>query len=338
MKLNEMIMVVENWKGIQEKNYLVSLMDAEKLVNETGKYSPWEFTTIFSKLGRSLSEPDWAEIYAAGNKTFYMSYCQDEKQLMAFLNKKYNDEDIEDVSFDFEKCSESCKEKLKHFGIGPEGKKNKLIDYHYSRKEHCFRKGETLHNFNGKDYKVCEVLSPKNLLLMDMDNANFVVGLDTNLYFRQIKGDTEEPQVGIEWGHGIYLDGVLSRTDLKSLREDYGTIKEDKTKEDVRLDLEEYYGELYHLANNPLCNEEVRTLLNEMMRAEFCTDKKEKFMQNLSAGIYDRESEMKVFPVRVNKELSAVINVRGIDMEDAIEAATNVVSMAVVNKNEQKIR
>ena len=86
MKLNEMIMVVENWKGIQEKNYLVSLMDAEKLVNETGKYSPWEFTTIFSKLGRSLSEPDWAEIYAAGNKTFYMSYCQDEKQLMAFLN------------------------------------------------------------------------------------------------------------------------------------------------------------------------------------------------------------------------------------------------------------
>ena len=63
------------------------------------------------------------------------------------------------------------------------------------------------------------------------------------------------------------------------------------------------------------------------MRAEFCTDKVDKFHQNLSAGIYDEDSEMKVFPVTVSKDMESVINVRGIDLEDAIEVATNVISM-----------
>lgn len=46
-------------------------------------------------------------------------------------------------------------------------------------------------------------------------------------------------------------------------------------------------------------SEDIRELLSEIMRAEFCTDKMDKFHQNLSAGICDDDSELKVFPVTV---------------------------------------
>lgn len=74
------------------------------------------------------------------------------------------------------------------------------------------------------------------------------------------------------------------------------------------------------------------------MRAEFCTDKMDKFHQNLSAGIYDDDSELKVFPVTVCKDMQSVLSVRGIDMEDAIEVAANVISMAEVHLDKQKAR
>lgn len=73
------------------------------------------------------------------------------------------------------------------------------------------------------------------------------------------------------------------------------------------------------------------------MRAEFCTDNMDKFQRNLSTGIYDEDSEMKVFPVAVHKEIQSVLNVRGIDLDDAIEVATNVISKAEVYKDEQKV-
>lgn len=75
-----------------------------------------------------------------------------------------------------------------------------------------------------------------------------------------------------------------------------------------------------------------------LMRAEFCTDKMDKFHQNLSAGIYDEDSEMKVFPVTVSKDMESVLNVRGIDLDDAIEVAANVISMAEVHMDKQKAR
>lgn len=64
----------------------------------------------------------------------------------------------------------------------------------------------------------------------------------------------------------------------------------------------------------------------------------DKFHQNLSAGFYDEDSEMKVFPVTVSKEMKSVLSVRGIDLEDAIEAAANVISMSVVHLDKQKAR
>ena len=242
------------------------------------------------------------------------------------------------MRFDYERCSLECKEKIRLYGIAENGEKDKMVEHHYSHMEHQFKQGENLHNFNGKDYKVVELLSPRNLLLMDMSNGNFVVGLGTSLFMRQIKGDNEEPEIGIEWEHGVYLSSKPSRIDFQGIREDYGGTKMEKDREDIRLEQEDYFTQLHKLANNPLCSEDIRELLSEIMRAEFCTDKVDKFHQNLSAGIYDEDSEMKVFPVTVSKDMESVINVRGIDLEDAIEVATNVISMAEVHMDKQKAR
>ena len=66
----------------------------------------------------------------------------------------------------------------------------------------------------------------------------------------------------------------------------------EKDREDIRLEQEDYFTQLHKLANNPHCSEDIRELLSEIMRAEFCTDKMDKFHQNLSAGIYDEDSQL----------------------------------------------
>ena len=177
MKLNDMIFVIENQKGTVETNFLLTLDDTIEMLKQSGEYSMKETAAIFSELGRTMTEPDWAEVYLAGNKTLFMCYCRDESHLRAFLNKKFNDENVEDVRFDYERCSHECKEKIRLYGITENGEKDKMVEHHYSHMEHQFKQGENLHNFNGKDYKVVELLSPRNLLLMDMSNGNFVIGL-----------------------------------------------------------------------------------------------------------------------------------------------------------------
>ena len=90
MKLNEMVFVIESWKGITETNSLMTLDDTIEMLKQSGEYSLKETAAIFSELGRTMTEPDWAEVYLEGNKTLFMCYCRDESHLRAFLNKKYN--------------------------------------------------------------------------------------------------------------------------------------------------------------------------------------------------------------------------------------------------------
>ena len=338
MDLKDMIFVIENDKGNVETNFFLTLDDAiqmfqkssERTINQTAKY--------FNELGRTMTEPDWAKISMKNEKTVYMCYCRDEQHLNSFLYHKFNDENAMEVRFDYERCSKECKEKMRLYGISETGKRNKMVHYEYCHLEHEFREGQTLHNLNGKDYKVIEMLSPRNLLLMDKSNGNYVVGLGAGLFSRHIKGDSEEPQFGIEWEHGVYLSSSPSRIDFQELREKYGDQKLEKDTEELRMEQVNYFTQLYKLANNSYCSEEIREYLGEVMRAEFCTDKMDKFNQNLSAGIYDANSEMKVFPVTVSKDMQSVLSVRGVDLEDAIKVATNVISMAEVHCEEKKVR
>lgn len=77
MKLNDMIFVIENRKGTVEANFLLTLDDTIEMLKQSGEYSMKETAAIFSELGRTMTEPDWAEVYLAGNKTLFMCYCRD---------------------------------------------------------------------------------------------------------------------------------------------------------------------------------------------------------------------------------------------------------------------
>lgn len=117
MKLNDMIFVIENQKGTVETNFLLTLDDTIEMHKQSGEYSQKETAAIFSELGKTKTEPDWAEVYLTGNKTLSMSYCRDEKHLLSFLNRRFNEEDACEVRFDYDRCSTSCKEKLRLYGI-----------------------------------------------------------------------------------------------------------------------------------------------------------------------------------------------------------------------------
>lgn len=140
MKLNEMIFVIENWKGVTETNSIMTLDDTIKFIEWSGAYSMKETAEIFSELGKTLTEPDWAEVYLSGNKTIYMSYCKDEKHFQEFLNKKFNDKSISDIRFDYRRCSTSCKEILRKYGVG----KNRSEDVETGRKEFDIEVSELL--------------------------------------------------------------------------------------------------------------------------------------------------------------------------------------------------
>ena len=66
MKLNDMIFVIENRKGTVEANFLLTLDDTIEMLKQSGEYSMKETAAIFSELGRTMTEPDWAEVYLAG--------------------------------------------------------------------------------------------------------------------------------------------------------------------------------------------------------------------------------------------------------------------------------
>ena len=64
----------------------------------------------------------------------------------------------------------------------------------------------------------------------------------------------------------------------------------------------------------------------------------ERFQVGVIAGTHGVRGDVKVFPVTVSKDMESVLNVRGIDLDDAIEVATNVISMAEVHMDKQKAR
>ena len=100
-------------RGITETNSLMTLDDTIEMFKQSGRVFPERDSSYLSELGGTMTEPDWAEVYLEGNKTLFMCYCRDESYLRAFLNKKFNDENVEDVRFDYERCSHECKEKIR---------------------------------------------------------------------------------------------------------------------------------------------------------------------------------------------------------------------------------
>lgn len=288
MKLDEMILVTENWKGL-ESNALMTLDDFIAYIGLEQFDTKMELAELMVKLGRTLGkEEEWAELYFAANKSVYARYCTDVKQLQSFLRGEFNSTDLE-WRFLEESCSAKCQDRLKALGMNTKGWLTGM-GLHYEKEESDFRQGDIVHNFNGNDYRIMELLSEKNLLLMDVRNGTFTVGINTETFVRYPKG--EEPtedncQVGIEWGHGVYFSSTPSAINFKRIREEYGTKKEIETIGEYRSSLAERFDLYHHLANTGDVSREVRNAATNAMYEEFGTGKVEVFNEQLEDGRYD---------------------------------------------------
>ncbi|MCM1235572.1 MAG: hypothetical protein NC489_36195 [Ruminococcus flavefaciens] len=286
MKLEDMVMVVENRKGT-ETNYLLNLTDymeaALKLWGEHAEDMAGAIGTLYeTKAGAT----DWSDLYFAADKSIHAAFCRGESQLRGFLAGNFNDGEW---SFDTESCSEDCLEVLRIYNMKPDGQP--LFPYlHYERVEHTFHAGEVLRNMNGNDYRVLAALSPKNLLLMSMADSQIIVGRGVQMYERYPKGerpDNSSMVTGIEWDHGVYLGADITRIDFDILKQEYGEPDRAENVSDLRDMVRKDFWMQKNVEQKERLPYRVRNAARDCLEDTFGTNEPDVFDKMLDKGMYD---------------------------------------------------
>lgn len=110
MKLENMIMVVENCKGT-ETNYLLNFTDyMEMALKLCGEHAEDIAGVISSLYETKEDKREWNELYLAANKSIEAAFCREESQLREFLYGNFNGSKW---SFDEERCSKDCLDVLR---------------------------------------------------------------------------------------------------------------------------------------------------------------------------------------------------------------------------------
>ena len=221
MKIKDMILVIENIKG-NEKNML---MTPEEYKNEylfVASLSREQAAESLRELyDTRVSKTEWAELYITANNSFYAKFCNDSQELQSFLYGSFNDD--KEFRFDREESSKECMQALEEYNLDVNGAAKGSM-FHYEQQEHDFKQGEILRNLNGTDYRVMECYSKNNLLMMNMESGQFLVAVGVSYYFcypNAGERTKENAEVGIEWGHGVYLSATPSEIDFVALRTEY---------------------------------------------------------------------------------------------------------------------
>lgn len=289
MKIEDMIMVINNHKGI-EKNFLCTLEGFVKqhLANACDNY--FEVAEVVSELNQaSAKDNSFCEIYFASNKTMYARYCRDMNELRMFIAGKLNDGMTNVFEEDF--CDKECLDVLHRLGISTDRSMAVAKWPHYEKLESNLEQGEIYHNFNGSDYRLMEKYSDRNMLFMDVNSGQFVVGIGVDFFCRYPQGEDKRSELcetGIEWGHGLYLGNTPSTINFALLRREHGVEKEIDTIEAYRASLGEKFETYHSLAKNEAISDSVREAATNAMYEEFGTGKRDKFLCKRNDGDYDK--------------------------------------------------
>ena len=286
MKLEDMILVVENRKGT-ETNYLLNLTDymetALKLWGEHAEDMAGAIGTLYeTKAGKG----DWSDLYFAANKSIHAAFCTGEAQLRGFLMGNFNDGEW---SFDEGRCPKNCLEVLRINNMKTDGC-SLFTCLHYEPVEHTFHAGEVLRNMNGNDYRVLAALSPKNLLLMSMADSQIIVGRGVQLYERYPKGerpDSGSLVTGIEWDHGVYLGRDITRIDFDILGQEYGEPDRVENVSDLRDKIRRDFWMQKNVEQKEGLPERVKNAARDCLEHIFGTSEPDVFAKMLDKGMYD---------------------------------------------------
>lgn len=221
MKIEDMIMVIENRKGV-ETNMLCTL--TEFVVNFVARGNKDQITILDEvlKLQETKQLNFWVENYEAANVSVNAKYCCSENELQIFLLGHMNDCEHE---FSVERSSEACVKQLEVLGFNINGTRLPGAMPKYEKIDREFEQGDVIRNLNGNTYRIMEKYSDRNMLLMDVNQGNFVVGLNVEFFAKYPRTEdkfSENCQYGIEWGHGVYLSATPSEIDFAGLRKEYG--------------------------------------------------------------------------------------------------------------------
>lgn len=286
MKLEDMIMVVENQKGT-ETNFLTDLRGYMEMAVKACDDSAVDMADAIGQLyGTKENNREWSDLYFAGNKSIHAAFCTGEAQLRGFLMGNFNDGEW---SFDEGKCPKSCLGVLRIYNMRTDGH-SLFPSLHYERVEHTFHAGKVLHNMNGNDYRVLAVLSPKNLLLMSAVDGQIIVGRGVNLFERYPKGerpDNDSVVTGIEWDHGVYLGTDITRIDFDILKQEYGEPDRVENVSDLRDKIRRDFWIQKNVEQKEGLPERVRNAARDCLEHIFGTSEPDVFAKMLDKGMYD---------------------------------------------------
>jgi len=286
MKLEDMIMVVENRKGT-ETNYLLNLTDyMEAALKLWGEHAEDMAGAIRSLYETKADQREWSDLYFAANKSIEAAFCRDESQLREFLFGNFNGSDW---SFDVERCSKDCLDVLRIYNLKADGQFRSSY-LHYERVERTFYAGETLHNLNGNDYHVLAALSPKNLLLVSMADGQVIVGRGVQMYERYPNGerpDNDSMVTGIEWDHGVYFGTDITGIDFDILKQEYGEPDRMESVSDLRDKLRRDFWMQKNVEQKEGLPERVRNAARDCLENIFGTSEPDVFVKMLDKGMYD---------------------------------------------------
>ena len=286
MKLEDMIMVVENQKGT-ETNFLTDLRGYMEMAVKACDDSAVDMADAIGQLyGTKENNREWSDLYFAGNKSIHAAFCTGEAQLRGFLMGNFNDGEW---SFDEGRCPENCLEVLRINNMKTDGC-SLFTCLHYEPVEHTFHAGEVLRNMNGNDYRVLAALSPKNLLLMSMADSQIIVGRGVQLYERYPKGerpDSGSMVTGIEWNHGVYLGKDITRIDFDILKQEYGEPDRVENVSDLRDKIRRDFWMQKNVEQKEGLPERVRNAARDCLEHIFGTSEPDVFAKMLDRGMYD---------------------------------------------------
>ena len=289
MKIEEMVMVIYNQKGI-EKNFLCSFEHFIKKYATDACDSYFEMAEVAAGLQETKQKDgSFFEMYYASNKTMYARFCGSLNELRLFIAGKLNDGMTNVFEEDF--CDKECLDVLSRLGISTDRSMAIAKWPHYEKLESELVQGEIYHNFNGSDYRLMERYSDRNMLFMDVNSGQFVVGVGVDYFVRYPQGEdrySSLSETGIEWGSGVYLGNTPSTINFTMLRREYGKDKEILCLEDYRVSLKEQFSTYHALAKNEARVDSVREAATNAMYEEFGTGKPDTFTSKLNAGDYDK--------------------------------------------------
>lgn len=286
MKLEDMIMVVENRKGT-ETNYLMNLTDyMGEALKLWGEHSEDMASAISSLYETKEDKREWCDLYYTSDRRVEAAFCREESQLREFLFGNFNGGKW---SFDEGRCSKDCLDVLRIYNLKTDGQ-FQFPYLHYERVERTFYASETLHNLNGNDYRVLALLSPKNLLLLGLTDRQIIVGMGVQFYERYPKGerpDDESMVAGIEWEHGVYLGDDIMGIDFDILKQEYGEPDRVENVSDLRDVIRRNFWMQKNVEQKEGLPERVRNAAKDCLENTFGTNDPDVFVKMLDNGMYD---------------------------------------------------